>query len=217
MGSTDTRMLLSNSFLELAERMPIDKISVSDIVAASGKNRKTFYYHFEDKGHLIRWVFRHDLATLLRERFNETHLVYESEADSGMAELPYYVFKKSGVRSLDGSEFIRALADTFQRRRPYYSKALRATDSDSLRAYLIELYARALKQDIRFILSNRPLSEDSVDFLSEFYAGALISYLAKKVTTPGNDDIFAHIKPFQNIIHASLEHEIKEQQLQRAL
>ena len=68
MASSDTMELMGESFVSLAEKLPIERISVSDIVAASGKNRKTFYYHFEDKAHLIRWVFRNDLAETLRFR-----------------------------------------------------------------------------------------------------------------------------------------------------
>ena len=62
MGSVDTMKLMGDAFVSLAERFPLEKISVSDIVAASGKNRKTFYYHFNDKSHLIRWIFRNKPA-----------------------------------------------------------------------------------------------------------------------------------------------------------
>ena len=103
MASSDTMELMGESFVSLAEKLPIERISVSDIVAASGKNRKTFYYHFEDKAHLIRWVFRNDLAETLLERFDSDHLVYEREEDGAIADKPYYAFKKVGVRSLDGS------------------------------------------------------------------------------------------------------------------
>ena len=112
MASSDTMELMGESFVSLAEKLPIERISVSDIVAASGKNRKTFYYHFEDKAHLIRWVFRNDLAETLLERFDSDHLVYEREEDGAIADKPYYAFKKVGVRSRDGSEFFQALADT---------------------------------------------------------------------------------------------------------
>ena len=96
MASSDTMELMGESFVSLAEKLPIERISVSDIVAASGKNRKTFYYHFEDKAHLIRWVFRNDLAETLLERFDSDHLVYEREGDGAIADKPYYAFKKVG-------------------------------------------------------------------------------------------------------------------------
>lgn len=217
MGSINTMMLMSESFINLTEQNPIDKISISDIVAASGKNRKTFYYHFESKAHLIRWIFRNDLAETLRDRFDESHLVYEDAHDDAITGLPYYIFKKSGVRSLDGSEFFCALADTFQKRRSYYAKALRANDQESLRAYLFSLYTPALENDIKFILSNRSLDDASVRFLAEFFTGAFVTYIANKITTPGSEHPMRDVSPFENIIHSSLENEIKEQQLKRVL
>ena len=86
MGSLDTMGLLGNSFIELAEHQPIEKISVSDIVAASGKNRKTFYYHFESKEHLIRWVFRRDLADVLKANVADDDLLFEPEGDTDDGE-----------------------------------------------------------------------------------------------------------------------------------
>ena len=198
MGSLDTMGLLGNSFIELAQHQPIEKISVSDIVAASGKNRKTFYYHFESKEHLIRWVFRRDLADVLKANVADDDLLFEPEGNDSFPSLPYYVHKKVGVRS-------------------YYAKTLRMSGPDSLQAYLYRLYVPAMAADIRFILSNRYLSEGNVRFLSEFYTGAILSYLQHKVCDPTCADITADVKPFQNIVHSSLESEIKKQQLRRVL
>ena len=94
MGSLDTMGLLGNSFIELAEHQPIEKISVSDIVAASGKNRKTFYYHFESKDELIRWVFGRDLADVLKANVADDDLLFEPEGDDSFPSLPYCKNKK---------------------------------------------------------------------------------------------------------------------------
>lgn len=217
MGSIDTMTLLGNSFISLAEHLPIEKISVSDIVAASSKNRKTFYYHFEGKESLIRWIFRRDLGAVLTERIEPEELVYEKSGVQTLLPYPYYICKKVGVRSLDGSEFAFALAACFQNRRSYYAKVLRLSGPDSLGAYLRALYIPAFESDIRFILSNRYLAEGNVRFLAEFYVGALLSYLFEKVCDPTCADLMANVKPFQNIIHSSLESEIKKQQLKRVL
>lgn len=217
MGSIDTMKLMRDAFVSLAERFPLEKISVSDIVAASGKNRKTFYYHFNDKSHLIRWIFRNDLASLLQERFEGASLVYEERGEYAMPDLPYYTLKKSGIRSLDGSGFLCAFADTLQNRRTYYAKALRSNDPDGLRSYLLRLYTPALENDIRFILSNRDLSDSSVRFLAEFYTGATITYMANRLCDSADHDLLSDIDPFNNIVHDSIEHMIKEQQFRRVL
>ena len=217
MSSIDTMTLLADSFIGIAERRPLEKVSVSDIVAASGKNRKTFYYHFEGKEHLVRWIFRRDLAEVLLDTVDEQHLVYEKGKEGAMPDLPFYVFKKTGVRSLDGSVFLHALAACFQSRRRYYAKALKVTGPESLQSYFRALYSPALEADIRFILSNRYLAETNVKFLAEFYTGALLAYLVEKVCDLTCENVLAQVKPFDNIVHSSLEYEIKAQQLRRVL
>ena len=217
MGTLDTKLLIADALVQLCEEQPLKKVSISDIVERTGKNRKTFYYHFESKEHLIRWVFRRDLADVLKANVADDDLLFEPEGDDSFPSLPYYVHKKVGVRSLDGSVFFDMLAECFQYRRSYYAKTLRMSGPDSLQAYLYRLYVPAMAADIRFILSNRYLSEGNVRFLSEFYTGAILSYLQHKVCDPTCADITADVKPFQNIVHSSLESEIKKQQLRRVL
>ena len=66
MGPLDTKLLIADAFVELCDEMPLKKVSISDIVERTGKNRKTFYYHFVDKEALIIWRFRYDLGLALQ-------------------------------------------------------------------------------------------------------------------------------------------------------
>ena len=217
MSSENTVSLIAETFVALANEMPLEKISVSDIVARSHKNRKTFYYHFADKSALVHWIFRNDLAKLLSERFDESQLVYNREQDDSLHALPYYVMVKTGVRSLDGEPFMQALAACMENRRRFFAKALRMTDTGNLRAYLYDLYVPAVRNDVRFILSNRYLNEESVNFLSEYFAGAMIDWLVRRTCGNPSTPIMAGVEPFGNILHLSLEAAIKEQQMRRTL
>lgn len=218
MASTETMLELAAAFIKLTETKPPEKISVSDIIAATGKNRKTFYYHFVDKNHLIAWIFRYDLAQRLEDRFDGSQLVFEDADDKDpCASLPYYVFIKRGVRSLDGSGFFEALADTFEGRRSFYARVLRMTGAGCLSDYLYALYLPALRADVAFVLSNRQLKDASARFLAEFYTGAFLSYIVRRACDVSYASIMEGVGPFANIVHSSLEQEIKEQQLRRTL
>ena len=46
MSTLDTKRLIASAFVQLCEEHPLKKVSVSDIIEKTGKNRKTFYYHF---------------------------------------------------------------------------------------------------------------------------------------------------------------------------
>ena len=87
MGTFDTKLLISQALVDLCKEQPLKKVSISDIVERTGKNRKTFYYHFEDKNALIIWKFRYDLGTELQRRFPENILVYE-KPDEGTPNRP---------------------------------------------------------------------------------------------------------------------------------
>lgn len=208
---------IAESFVALTEGKPPEKISVSDIIACAGKNRKTFYYHFTDKNHLVAWTFRYDLARELRQRFDAAQLVYEQPGDDPCTSLPYYVFIKKGVRSLDGAEFFEALAACFEARRAYYARVLRMNEAGCLKDYLYGLYLPAVRSDITFVLSNRRLKDACIDFLAEFYTGAFLSYLVRRTCDPRRERLMEGVGPFANIVHSSLENEIKEQQLRRML
>ncbi|MFR7745983.1 MAG: TetR/AcrR family transcriptional regulator C-terminal domain-containing protein [Eggerthellaceae bacterium] len=217
MGTFDTKLLIAQALVDLCAEQPLKKVSISDIVEKTGKNRKTFYYHFEDKNALIIWKFRYDLGIELQHRFPENILVYEKEGEGKLPELPYYITQKSGVRSLDHSKFFATFAIILERERDFYAQAFAEQGPSALRNYLYELYLPALRNDIYIILANRYLPEENIDFLSEFYTGAFLAYFIRKCEQPGNKRIITDAGPFANIIHSSLESEIKEAQLRRNL
>ena len=90
MASKQTVLELAEAFIVLTGEKPPSKISVSDIISAAGKNRKTFYYHFVDKNQLIEWIFRYDFARELKKRLPSSQLVYERDYDAPYSDLPYY-------------------------------------------------------------------------------------------------------------------------------
>ena len=87
----------------------------------------------------------------------------------------------------------------------------------SLRNYLYTLYLEAMKRDIDIILSNRYLSRESIDFLAEFYTCAFLYYYIRRCDQNGIAQLYPDPGPFANIIHDSLESEIKEAQMRRNL
>ena len=52
-----TKKALADSLKEQLKIEPLDKISIAEICDRCNLNRKSFYYHFEDKTDLINWIF----------------------------------------------------------------------------------------------------------------------------------------------------------------
>jgi len=56
----------------MANKTPLEKISVNSIVKECGLNRKTFYYHFQDKYDLVCWIFDNEFTALVDTNNNRS-------------------------------------------------------------------------------------------------------------------------------------------------
>lgn len=66
--SATTKRALAAAMKQLMSSRPFEKINVSDICEICGMNRKSFYYHFQDKYDLVNWIFQTEyIQTLSRE------------------------------------------------------------------------------------------------------------------------------------------------------
>lgn len=65
--------ILAESFRELAQSMPIDKITVKDIITNCGYSQATFYRQFRDKYDLIAWSYTQDLESILDRLKGDVH------------------------------------------------------------------------------------------------------------------------------------------------
>ena len=61
--NTITKRAIADSLKALTKTKTFDKISVKDISEQCGINRQTFYYHFEDKYTLLKWIYESDLLS----------------------------------------------------------------------------------------------------------------------------------------------------------
>ncbi len=53
----DIKSLLVQAFINLSGRKNLNKITVADLLSATGMARRTFYSYFRDKQDLIRWIY----------------------------------------------------------------------------------------------------------------------------------------------------------------
>ena len=60
-----TKEILAESFRELAETHPVDKITIQEIVDNCDYSPATFYRHFKDKYDLIAWDYVHQTEEIM--------------------------------------------------------------------------------------------------------------------------------------------------------
>lgn len=64
-----TKELLGESIHELAQKKPVDKITVREITDNCGMAPATFYRHFHDKYELIAWIYNYQKLNSVRVVF----------------------------------------------------------------------------------------------------------------------------------------------------
>ena len=62
-----TKRAFADSLKKMMRQKPFSKITVSEIVADCGVNRKTFYYHFEDIFALLKWMFEEEAVEVVKK------------------------------------------------------------------------------------------------------------------------------------------------------
>lgn len=63
----NTKRTLAASLKGLMEKKPLSKITVSEIIADCGVNRKTFYYHFADIYALLKWMLEEEAIEVVKQ------------------------------------------------------------------------------------------------------------------------------------------------------
>ena len=62
----NTKRTLADSLKKIMKNKSFAKITVSEIIADCGVNRKTFYYHFEDIYALLKWMFEEEAIEVVK-------------------------------------------------------------------------------------------------------------------------------------------------------
>lgn len=216
----ESKLKFAEAFVELVEAGTGDKITVNMLAESIGKHRKTFYYHFTDKEHLIAWLFRYDLALMLQELFPAHVLVWEKQThDSAFPEFPYYIRNITDTYSIYNAPFFETIADVFEKRRVYYKQVFAESGKEALQNYIYNLYCPALQDDITYLIEKclenkndleastikeRLAQKSSVDFLAEYYTGAFIYRLIRRLNYASSRRTLEEIMPFENITHDTL-------------
>lgn len=63
----NTRRALADALKRAMEKKPLAKISVSELTADCGMNRKTFYYHFSDIYTLLQWMLEEEAIKVVEQ------------------------------------------------------------------------------------------------------------------------------------------------------
>lgn len=166
--SNITKKALAAAMKELMLEKSFSKISVSDICGKCSMNRKSFYYHFQDKYDLVNWIFDVEFISIARKNS------YENAGDAFYDLLRY-----------------------FYENRVFYKKALSVTGQNSLREHFRELLLPFFGERLDEELSGEDMSPETrefyINFLSDAFICAILRWLLGKECMPA-DEFFEMIR-----------------------
>lgn len=156
----NTKKTLAASLKKHMMKKPLSKITVSEIIADCGVNRKTFYYHFEDIYALLKWMLELEAIEVVKQ-FNL--LVNPQEAISFVMD---YVEANKHILNCAYDSMGRDELKRF-----FYQDFIELVRSILDRA----------EQELN-VSVDEPFKIYLADFLTEALAGSLINYFKSKET-----------------------------------
>ncbi len=146
-GKSAVDTLLAEALKELAEKRPIEKITIKEITDKAGVIRPTFYNHFQDKYELLEWI-------VIRELLE-----------------PMVPLIKNGM--LDQALIL--LFTAIERERSFYSKFSRLEGQNSFDNIVTNCVKRVLLQIFEEEGAVQPVKYDWLvpELIAEYYAQSL--------------------------------------------
>ncbi len=158
--SNITKRALANALKELMRTVPFAKIRVADICEKCAMNRKSFYYHFQDKYELINWIFDMEFIELI-DREN---------ADQSIEEM---------------TDLFRILYDN----RAFYRNALSVQGQNSLSEHIREIALPILQSRMKEALSEDEYPGFYVEFFLDALLGAIVHWIKDENCEPPEEFI----------------------------
>ena len=173
--SNITKMALASAMKELMEKTPFSKISVGDICELCQMNRKSFYYHFQDKYDLVNWIYSTEfIATVQKKKYLNGWELFEDICAYFEENRRFYVnaLQVSGQNSFH--EFFEAMLQKIVRGYLEDEILLQSAHTTFFAVFFTDAFVAAIQ---RWLNENAGLSaHDFVGLLREAVGG-----VAKKI------------------------------------
>lgn len=163
-----TKKAIAEALKETCKVKNIEKISIADITKNCGLNRQTFYYHFQDKYELLNWIYYNELFVKVIEDI-----------------------------SFDNwSERIYKLLEIMKDNKYFYVNTIKSSDK-YFKDYIFNITSVIFKEGIEKLDEKNKLTEESKNFISEFYSfgicGVIISWVKSGMKEPSRS-VADHLK-----------------------
>ncbi len=177
MAQQYTRMMIRDTFVKMLGEMPLDKITVKDIVLRCEINRNTFYYHYAD------------IYAILTE-------VFETELEKVVAEYNATLSWEEG--------FIMATRFALENRRAVYH-VYNSLRREELERYLYNVAGGIMTSYVDRVAEGIPAQPDDKRMIAMFYQSALTEMVIRWIAGGMKDDPEAMIRRIGRLFDGNIE------------
>lgn len=174
-----TKQLIANSLMELMKQDNFDSISVKDIINHCNISRHTFYYHFEDKYSLIKWIF-----------YQYAEMDFPTPTSEEVANGRVF--------------YIREIINHMYHHKHFYINLFNSSAADHVNDYLFSHVVNYRDIQIDGLLKGRQISIDGRRFIATYYTCAITGMITRWAKGGMTDPIEVFFKDYQDVALQSI-------------
>ena len=146
-----TKKKIASSLMNLVEKKPIDKITITDITVNCDISRQVFYRYFLDKKDLINWIYEEDCGSV----------IYTGE-------------ERFSVKS-----WLKYIIDILAEKKNFYMHAIKDDSSETFEKLILNKTRFYLKKIIKH--KTKVELTKQLEFLAEMTARALVDMIIVEI------------------------------------
>lgn len=176
-----TKQTLENSLQKLMKNRRLNDISVKDLVADCGMNRKTFYYHYSSIASLLMDILERDLRGAVAHR-----TLPSNWKEGGAAALNYLRENRARMQNIYSSVYWPEIKIGLNR------LLTECVDSNLGEAYNIYLDQQA---------DAASLPSGSYNYILRFYSGAIMALVEQWFVDGMRESVDEYMELLDNFLH----------------
>ena len=146
-----TKAYILQTARQLMRQRDFNAITVEAIASACHMSRNTFYYHFDDKYHMLRWMFEQEIQPAL---------------DAARAQGNW-------------GDSILALCGLMREDAALYTRLMRTLEPENLPGLLLNYYKAAILSNAAWHFQRRNLSAEEAEAVALYYAYGMVGSVAE--------------------------------------
>ena len=179
-----TKTAIMDAFLQLLDEMPMERITVQDIVQRCGVSRNTFYYHYGDIYALLEAVFRRDIQRLKDAR-------------------------PAGEPALEG---LRRLAERVKARQRVFAHIYSSVNHDFLQRFLFQATEEIFMEYIQKTVQGLDIPDKDLHFVCYAYQSMLVGVFLNWVRDGMKSDLSETLELLHRIFFNNTRHMLQSAQ-----